>query len=118
MSNHTAAEPSGYLDGYNFKTFFGVSGKPGSFVWNRGQEHIPPNWYRRPSSTPYALNSIGEDVAIAYAAYPKTLRFGGNLGKPNTFTGVNPGNVSLSLHAELWDTMNIMADPFYSLLVT
>lgn len=24
MSNHTAEEPSGYLDGYNFKTFFAV----------------------------------------------------------------------------------------------
>lgn len=25
MSNHTADIPAGYLDGYNFKTFFGVS---------------------------------------------------------------------------------------------
>jgi hypothetical protein len=41
MSNHSAEEPAGYLDGYNFKTFFGVSGEPGSFVWNHGQEHIP-----------------------------------------------------------------------------
>lgn len=44
MSNHTAQEPSGYLDGYNFKSFFGVTGKPGKFVWQRGQERVPDNW--------------------------------------------------------------------------
>lgn len=44
MSNHSKEEPSGYLDGYNFKTFFGVTGEPGSFKWNRGQERVPDNW--------------------------------------------------------------------------
>lgn len=41
MSNFTEAEPSGYLDGYSFKSFFGVTGEPGSFVWQRGQEVSP-----------------------------------------------------------------------------
>ena len=44
MSNHSAEEPSGYLDGYNFKSFFGITGNPGSFKWQRGQERIPDNW--------------------------------------------------------------------------
>lgn len=44
MSNHSQEEPSGYLDGYNFKSFFGVTGEPGSFVWERGQEKVPENW--------------------------------------------------------------------------
>lgn len=44
MSNHTDDEPSGYLDGGIFKSFFGVTGEPGSFVWNRGQERVPDNW--------------------------------------------------------------------------
>ena len=72
MSNHTAQEPSGYLDGYNFKSFFGVTGdKVDDFVWVRGQERVPENWYRRPTSNQYTANDVAEDVAIGYAAYPK-----------------------------------------------
>ncbi|KAK6441281.1 hypothetical protein LTR95_002497 [Oleoguttula sp. CCFEE 5521] len=74
MSNHSAAVPSGYLDGYNFKTFFGVSGQPGSFVWERGQERVPEDWYRRPSYNPYDVATVVEDLAIGYAAYPNTLK--------------------------------------------
>ncbi|EME38607.1 hypothetical protein DOTSEDRAFT_141021, partial [Dothistroma septosporum NZE10] len=94
MSNHTAEEPAGYLDGYNFKSFFGVTGKPGSFVWQRGQERIPERWYRRPSYAPYEGPDVVGDVAIGYLAYPRTLKFGGNTGKVNTFTGLNVANVS------------------------
>jgi hypothetical protein len=84
MSNHTAKEPSGYLDGYNFKTFFGVSGQPGSFKWLKGQERVPENWYRRPTSNQYTAADVFADVGIGYAAYPNTLKFGGNTGKVNT----------------------------------
>lgn len=45
MSNHSAAEPNGYLDGSIFKTFFAVSGDYPNFVWHPGQERIPDNWY-------------------------------------------------------------------------
>ncbi|OQO04752.1 hypothetical protein B0A48_09675 [Cryoendolithus antarcticus] len=101
MSNHSAAVPSGYLDGYNFKTFFGVSGNPGSFVWNRGQERVPEDWYRRPSYNPYNVPAVVEDLAIGYAAYPNTLKIGGNTGKPNSFTGVNVADLSGGVyHAE------------------
>ncbi|KAF2725839.1 Cloroperoxidase [Polychaeton citri CBS 116435] len=94
MSNHTVDEPSGYLDGYNFKTFFGVSGNPGSFKWQRGQERVPENWYRRPSTTPYSAADVFLDVGIGYAAYPKTLKFGGNTGKPNTFVGLDVADIT------------------------
>ncbi|MCJ1333363.1 hypothetical protein MMC10_010058 [Thelotrema lepadinum] len=89
MSNHSAAEPSGYLDGYNFKSFFGITGSPGSFVWQRGQERIPEDWYRRPSSNQYTADDVAVDVGIGYAAYPSTLRIGGNTGTPNSFTGIS-----------------------------
>ncbi|KAJ5115843.1 hypothetical protein N7456_000191 [Penicillium angulare] len=88
MSNHSEAEPSGYLDGYNFKKFFGVTGSPGSFVWNKGQERVPENWYKRPTISPYGLADVALDVGIGYLAYPNTLRFGGNTGSVNSFTGV------------------------------
>lgn len=94
MSNHTEEEPSGYLDGYNFKTFFGVSGEPGSFKWEKGQERVPENWYRRPSDRPYTAADVFADVGLGYAAYPKTLKFGGNTGKPNSFVGLNVADLS------------------------
>ncbi|KAL9082067.1 MAG: hypothetical protein Q9159_006754 [Coniocarpon cinnabarinum] len=92
MSNHSAEEPSGYLDGNVFKQFFGVSGEPGSFVWNRGQERIPDEWYKRPTDNDYEAQDVAGDVLVGYLAYPNTLLIGGNTGKVNTFTGVDPGN--------------------------
>lgn len=94
MSNHSAAEPSGYLDGYNFKTFFGVSGEPGSFKWLRGQERVPERWYRRPSDNKYTLQDVAIDVGIGYLAYPRTLKFGGNTGKPNSFVGLDVADIT------------------------
>lgn len=94
MSNHTAEEPAGYLDGYNFKSFFGIEGEPGSFKWLPGQERVPENWYRRPSYAPYEATDVVGDVAIGYLAYPRTLKFGGNTGKVNTFTGLNLANLT------------------------
>lgn len=71
MSNHSTEEPSGYLDGYNFKSFFGVTGEPGSFKWERGQERVPDNWYRRPSYNKYTAADVFEDVGLTYVTYPE-----------------------------------------------
>lgn len=94
MSNHSTEEPNGYLDGYNFKSFFAVSGEPGNFKWNPGQERVPDNWYRRPSYRSYEVNDIFQDVGIGYAAYPRTLRVGGNTGTVNSFKGIDIGNLT------------------------
>ncbi|CZT25349.1 related to oxidase [Ramularia collo-cygni] len=94
MSNHSHEVPGGYLDGYNFKSFFGVAGEPGSFQWLKGQERVPENWYRRPSYAPYEAPDVFGDVGIGYLAYPRALKFGGNTGKVNTFTGLNVADLS------------------------
>ncbi|CAK1367452.1 unnamed protein product [Cercospora beticola] len=96
MSNHSAEQPAGYLDGYNFASFFGVdtSGGAGNFKWLPGQERVPEDWYRRPSYAPYEAQDVVGDVAIGYLAYPRTLKFGGNTGRVNTFTGVNVANLT------------------------
>ncbi|CZR54569.1 uncharacterized protein PAC_04453 [Phialocephala subalpina] len=94
MSNHTEEELSGYLDGYNFKSFFGVTGESGSFEWQRGQERVPDNWYRRPTSNQYTAPDVFIDVGIGYAAYPNTLKFGGNTGTPNSFVGLDVANLT------------------------
>jgi hypothetical protein len=41
MSNHTEAEPGGYLDGDIFKEFFAVTGDYPNFTWQPGQEKVP-----------------------------------------------------------------------------
>lgn len=41
MSNHSAAQPGGYLDGAQFKTWFGMTGTYPNFQWQKGQERIP-----------------------------------------------------------------------------
>ncbi|KAI9651489.1 MAG: hypothetical protein M1831_000806 [Alyxoria varia] len=94
MSNHSQAEPEGFLDGNVFKSFFAVTGNEGSHVWNKGQERIPDNWYRRPKSNPYDEARAGADVVILATKYPSVVRFGGNTGTPNSFVGVNPGDVT------------------------
>jgi Peroxidase, family 2 len=88
-SNHSAEEPGGYLDGEIFKTFFAVSGDYPNFQWNRGQERIPDNWYRRTLTNTYNNNDVVEDLAIGFLAYPDTFRLGGNTNGVNTYEGVS-----------------------------
>ena len=93
MSNHTAAEPGGYLDGSTFKQFFGITGEYPNFTWHPGQERMPDNWYRRPSSQPYeAAGGVFGDLAPNFLAYPNAFRFGGNVNGVNTYTGIDLAN--------------------------
>jgi hypothetical protein len=95
MSNHSAEEPSGYLDGEIFKAFFAVTGDYPNFTWLPGQERIPNNWYRRPLvNHAYTPNDIAADVAIGYAAYPDSARLGGNTNGVNTYAGVDPSDLT------------------------
>lgn len=62
MSNHSAAKPGGTLTRATLKSFFAVSGEPGNFVHNRGQERIPDNWYKRPAANAYNTADVLADV--------------------------------------------------------
>lgn len=44
FSNHSAAVPGGTLSREVLKSFFSVTGEPGSFVYTPGQEKVPMNW--------------------------------------------------------------------------
>ena len=119
MSNHTHEEPSGYLDGKTLKQFFAVEGEYPNFKWNPGHERIPDNWYRRTLSNPYDIPQADSDVAIQYAAYPESLRLGGNTAGVNTYMGVDLGNLTGGvLTAEnLFDPTNPKGACFYAQLV-
>ncbi|KAF2485952.1 hypothetical protein BDY17DRAFT_245395 [Neohortaea acidophila] len=93
MSNHTAQQPGGYLNGAIFKEFFAITGDYPNFSWQPGQERIPNNWYRRPSSQQYqAVGGVFGDLIPNFLAYPNSFRFGGNTGKVNTYTGIDLAN--------------------------
>ncbi|KAL2064663.1 hypothetical protein VTL71DRAFT_3801 [Oculimacula yallundae] len=98
MSNHSAAEPSGYLNGAIFKEFFSVTGDYPNFVWTPGHEQIPANWYRRPSSNPYSLTAALLDVATGWVRDPDAFRLGGNVNGVNTYTGVDIKDLSGGLY--------------------
>ncbi|KAF2122406.1 Chloroperoxidase [Lophiotrema nucula] len=94
MSNHSADRPQGFLTKDVLKSFFAVSGPDNALIWNPGQERIPDNWYRRPSSNPYDAARAGADVAILATRFPDVVRFGGNTGTPNSFVGIDVGDVT------------------------
>lgn len=90
MSNHSSEKPGGTLTREVLKSFFAVTGDgPGNFQHNRGQERIPENWYRRPSSNQYSTPETLIDVFTNNAMYPGIVRFGGNTGTVNSFAGVD-----------------------------
>jgi len=89
MSNHTADEPNGYLDGEMFKQFFGVTGDYPNFTWLPGQERIPDNWYKRTSTNYYTVANVFMDLGVQWAAYPESFRLGGNTNGVNTYAGID-----------------------------
>ncbi len=90
MSNHSAEVPGGFLTPEVLKQFFAVTGDKGSYVHHPGQERIPENWYRRPGGLDqYNAVDVFIDLLAGAKDYPSTLRFGGNTGTTNSFTGVD-----------------------------
>ncbi|KXT14790.1 hypothetical protein AC579_9670 [Pseudocercospora musae] len=94
MSNHSAANKGGDLKGDVLKSFFSVTGEPGSFVHTPGHEQIPLNWYKRPTSQPMNTVDTNVDTVINNQMYPGIIRFGGNTGKTNSFVGVDTGDLT------------------------
>lgn len=119
MSNHTASQPSGYLDQPQLKTFFSITGEPGSFVHTPGYEAIPDNWYRRPSDNPYTIPAAVSDVVIGIEMYPSTLQIGGNTNGVNSFAGVDLGNLTGGVYnsENLLDGNNLGCFLFQSLQI-
>lgn len=94
MSNRSEANKGGYLDANTLKSFFSVTGDPGSFVHTPGNERIPDNWYKRPTSQPMNTVDTNVDTVINNQMYPGIIRFGGNTGQTNSFVGLDLGNVT------------------------
>ena len=72
-----------------FKTFFAVTGDDDNLQWMPGQEKIPDNWYKRPVLQEYNAVDVFLDLAVGWAAYPDTLRLGGNTNGVDSYQGVD-----------------------------
>lgn len=94
MSNRSEENKGGFLGGETLKSFFAVTGEPGSFVHNPGQERIPDNWYKRPTSQPMNTVDTNVDTLINDRMYPGIIRFGGNTGTVNSFVGIDNGDLT------------------------
>lgn len=94
MANHSAENPAGLLTYETLQSWFGVRGTNGNYNAVQGTEQIPKNWYRRALEYPYEVDYFLADVVNAAALHPKFLDIGGNLGKTNSFAGVDVANLT------------------------
>lgn len=95
FANHSSEHPDGYLDLESLMAFEGVTrNSNGDFEWKAGREHIPENWYRRAIGDDFGLVAFALDALDALQHLPYMAVLGGNTGEPNTFTGVNIGDVT------------------------
>jgi hypothetical protein len=114
MANHSEEYPEGYLDRETFSSFFGVdthqSTDPNDFEVKQGWERIPDNWYKRPIDDEFSIPDFLLDV-VQHAEYdPRLLSFGGNTNGPNTFAGLDIGDLTGGVlnFANLLDPNNLL----------
>lgn len=95
FGNCSAEYPEGYLDINTLMAFEGVTRNAnGDFEWKAGREHIPGNWYRRAIGDDYGIPALDTDAVKILVQHPELATVGGNTGQPNTFTGLNVGNIT------------------------
>ncbi|KAE9376470.1 Cloroperoxidase [Stipitochalara longipes BDJ] len=94
MSNKSAEYPEGVLNQDVLKSFFSITGESGNFTWTEGYERIPENWYKRAIGDEYTIPFFFSDLLDAALEYPQFLSIGGNLGKTDSFAGIDITNLT------------------------
>ena len=94
MANKSAEYPSGKLDDEVLKSFYGVTGEDGKFVYNRGHERIPDNWYTRNIIDDYTIAYLELDTIKMANQYPEFASIGRNTGTVNSFVGLDPADLT------------------------
>ncbi|CAI7597002.1 unnamed protein product [Penicillium pancosmium] len=85
--NHSRENPEGVLTKSHVRNFYAIYGEEGNFTYREGWERIPENWYKTPID--YGLVQLNLDTIAWIAKYPELGSIGGNLGKVNSFAGVD-----------------------------
>ena len=75
-----------------------------------GYESIPTNWYKRSPTDPYDIPFLAADALYQASQYPQFGSIGGNTGRTNTFTGIDPSNLTAGVYnsASLLQGNNLM----------
>jgi hypothetical protein len=95
LANRSAEYPAGYLSAETLATFSGISrDSNGELEWQWGRDRIPDNWYRRAIGDEYIIEAFTKDAVAALIERPYLIVVGGNTGEPNTFTGVDVGDLT------------------------
>lgn len=94
MSNKSAEYPEGRLNGEVLKSFYGVTGDDGNFVYTPGTERIPDNWYTRNALDQYTIPFLSLDSNTMLLQHLEFGSVGGNTGTPNSFVGIDPGDLT------------------------
>lgn len=94
MANKSSEFPEGLLTGEVLKSFYSITGEPGSFVYTPGHETFPNNWYKRNPVDYYTIPYVTLDATAMALSHLEFFSVGGNTGKVNTFTGVDLTNLT------------------------
>ncbi|USW58157.1 Putative chloroperoxidase [Septoria linicola] len=90
MSNKSAENPEGILNKDVLKSFMSYSGPENALVHTPGHEKFPDNWYKRNPSDEYSVPYFVSDIGYFAETVPEILQVGCNKGKVNTFTPIDP----------------------------
>ncbi|OKO97988.1 hypothetical protein PENSUB_9568 [Penicillium subrubescens] len=90
--NHSRENPDGTLTKSHIQNFYGIYGEEGNFIYREGWERIPKNWFKTPVD--YGLLQLNLDTIDWMAKYPELRSIGGNMGKVNSFAGVDLANLT------------------------
>ena len=94
MANKSSEHPEGLLTGDVLKSFYSIMGDYPNFVYTPGHETFPNNWYKRNPADYYTIPYLSLDTNAMALSHPQFFSVGGNTGKVNTFTGIDPGNLT------------------------
>ena len=94
MANKSSEFPEGLLTGDVLKSFYAITGDYPNFQYTPGHESFPDNWYKRNPVDYYTIPYLSIDSTTMALQHPEFLSLGGNTGKTNSFTGVDPQNLT------------------------
>ncbi|KAJ5548959.1 hypothetical protein N7513_006193 [Penicillium frequentans] len=90
--NHSRENPEGVLTKSHIRNFYGIYGEEGNLTYREGWERIPENWYKTPVD--YGLIQLNLDTIDWILKYPQLGSIGGNTGTVNSFTGIDPADLT------------------------
>ncbi|OOQ83922.1 oxidase [Penicillium brasilianum] len=90
--NHSLENPEGILTKSHIRHFYGIYGEDGNLTYREGWERIPENWFKTPVD--YGLLQLNLDTLDWMMKYPELGSIGGNMGKVNSFAGVDPKDLT------------------------